>query len=223
MKLARPALAIAVGAAMIVTGTAQAKVKPKPPKPVCNLVTDGTGDAHVVGPDPSVDAWDITSADIAADKKNITVVIRVKKLAKTAPTSAPTGMRWRFGFTAEDIPFSFGAHTDATGAVSYDAAYTDPIKGGQLYGGGVTGTFDTVKNEIHMTAPESLFASQATIKLGTVLSGLDASSGNEAAISDPTGKVVNGALLRVYPPGGDDAPSDKTYKVGALSCVTPGK
>ena len=224
MKLTRPAIAVALGTALIVTGSAQAKVKPKPPKPVCNLLTDAPGDAALIGPpapDPSNDALDILSADVAADAKNVTAVIRVKKLAKTAPTFAPTGIQWRVGFTADDVVFSMAAHTNALGTEVYDASYKTTV-GGSLYSGGVTGQFDLAKNEIHITAPTSLFSAQATIKPGKVLSALTANTYIDVVVPDATGKFGGGTFASDGL-GIDSGTSDKTYKVGTLSCVTPGK
>ena len=222
MKFARPALAIALGASLIIAGTADAKAKPKPPKPVCNLLTDATGDANVLGVgDPSNDAIDVVGGDIAADKKLITAVIRVKKLAKTSPMS-PTGMLWSLDFTADDVVFSFAAHTDPTGAVAYQASYKTALQG-SLYDGGATGTFDLAKSEIHVTAPVSLLAAQATIKVGTVLSALAAKGSMDIVVPDPSKKVAAGGTIEDVSLGLDSAASDKTYKVGTLSCVTPGK
>lgn len=248
MKPVRPAVMLALLATVASAGLAQAKPKPKP-KPVCNLVTDKTGDANgkdtgaanpfplpvgpstspvpfpVVNAGPSSDALDITSADIAADKKRITAVVRVKKLAMTDPTSAPTGIRWSVDFTAEDIQFTLMAHTNPQGTPSFEASYFVPANGiGTLYGGGVTGYFNMAKNEIHITADNSLFAAQATIKPGAVLTKLDSSAGNEWVIPDPSKKVASGGVLLESTTGYvDTATGPKPYVVGTPSCVTPGK
>lgn len=245
MKLARPALAIALAGSVAGVGVAHAAAKPKPkPKPICQFLKDAVGDGNghdtagispfpinginspvpmpAVAGGPSTDALDITSADIAGDKKNLTVVIRTKKLA-AKDTSAPTGMRWALGFTAEETVFTLAAHTDPTGKISFDAAHYDPIKGGLLYGGGATGTFDTAKSEIHITVPTSLLATEATIKPGAVLSDVFVNAAPEVAIVDATGKVVDGAFFETTLTYSDTATAAAPFKVGTATCVTPGK
>jgi hypothetical protein len=243
VKLVRTAAACAVGFSLLVVSHAGAAAKPKP-KPACQVVSDVAGDGDgkdlngtspfPVGPvkspaslpvtsgGPTVDALDITSADVVADKRNITAVIRVKKLVKTVPTAGPLGLRWAVGFTADDMPFTFMAHTDPTGAVTFDAAYIDPTFGGALYGGLLTGSFDLAKNEIHITAPTSLLAPQATIKPGARLTALNANTGGELNIPDKTGKLGGGGIEEQTLYFADTASSTKTFVVGTPSCVTPG-
>lgn len=246
MKHVRTAVALAAVGALLASGAASAATKAKP---LCNLVADAAGDAaptlkdvifpieFTPAPIPpvqapagfpnvplgsSTDALDVLSADLAANKKHITAVIRLKKLASTAPTAAPSGMRWKFFWVADEVVFSMGAHADPTGAITFDAAYVDTLGRGNLYAGGVTGSFDTAKSEIHLSASPSLFA-QANIKVGSKLSKLNVLTGVEAAISDKTGRVTSGAIYRTYPVTHDTADTAKTYVVGTSSCVTPGK
>ena len=218
MKLVRLAVATALGASALVA--VQANAASKPP---CKIVTDAAGDAFLLlGAGPTSNSLDITSADIAADKKRVTVVIRVKKLAAMDPTFSPTGQQWTFGFAADGTSFDLTAFSDPVGATTFQASYSAPT-GGQIYGGGVTGAFDLAKNEIRMTAELALFAAQATIKTGTKFTALSASAGAIVAIKDPAGVLTQGALLTLNPPANDTATSAKTYVVGSKTCVAVGK
>jgi hypothetical protein len=170
---------------------------------------------------PSNDALDIVSADVAADPNTITGVIRVKKLAATS-AEAPTGMSWSVNFTIAGTPFSLSAYADPTGAVSYNGSYVDPKLGGQLYPGNLAGIFDTTKNEIHISIPTSTMAKQATVVNGTDISQINATTGPEILVPDPTGKL-GGTILTDVPNTVDQTANGKDYKVGTLSCVTPGK
>lgn len=193
------------------------------PKPVCNLVTDATGDTSVVpGGAVKDDALDITSVDIATDKKRVTTVVRVKKLA-ARPTSTPAGALWQADFTANGVVFSMSAHSLASGEIVYTSSYAGTA-GGSLYAGGTTGIFDLAKNEIRMTAPVSLFAGQANIAPGkTVISGLAGSTGAEFVIPDTPNSFFGSPILTYAPVPADEATGGKDYKAGTASCVKPGK
>lgn len=243
MKLIRLVVACAVGLSLLVAGHAGAAAKVP-----CMLITDPAGDANGIdtnyfnpfplpaGPPqkspvsfpvehagPSTDAMDITSADIGADKKTVSVLIRLKKLAKTAPAAAPPGIRWSFGFTADSTEFTFAAHSDPTGRVFFDAAYQTPTTG-TLYDGGVTGVFDLAKSEIHIIVPASLLAAQATIKPGLAVTAMKVVVSPEATLPDPSRKVAAGGTIFEDTLGNtDSAVSAKKYVVGARTCVTPGK
>lgn len=216
MKLTRAAIAVTLGVSALAAGHASAATKAKP---VCNLITDDAGDANLIGPDPNHDALDILSADLATDKKNVTAVIRVKKLATTDPTIAPTGMRWQLSFTQDGEIIALAAHASATGVITYDGSYkTTAEKTGHIYTGGFTGTFDATANEIHITAPVSLLSGQATLKPGTMLSDLAADAYSDVSVQVPQAGVGAADAIPI-----DTATSAKPYAAGTPSCVTPGK
>lgn len=171
---------------------------------------------------PSSDVLDITSADVAADKKWVTAVIRVKKLAPTAPTAAPTGITWFVTFTADSTDFVVAAHTDPTGAVYFDAAY-QTVTGGSLYAGGPIGKLDLVRNEVRIHVPTDVMAAQATVKPGLRITNIAAGAANEIAVFDKANLLVNGGIFEWAPINTDVASTKKSYVVGAKSCVTPGK
>lgn len=225
MKIVRPVVALAALGCLAGGVSAQAAGKP-----VCKLVTDPSGDANGINlgsPVPATSggsstlAMDITSVDVASDKKNITTVIRVNKLAATA-SSAPTGMSWNAQFTVNATTFYFAAHANPLGTITYDAAYQSTGVNSLYAPGSVTGTFDTAKNEIHISAPIDLLT-QEVIKPGTKITGIAASTGQEVAIPDAAGVFGGGAVLEGNINIADEASGTKSYLSGTRSCVVPGK
>ena len=218
-SLIRPLLALTVCAGLAgVTGLGSASAAAP-----CNLVKDPAGDTSVLpGGVVKDDALDITSVDVATDKKRITSVIRVKKLA-ARPTSTPGGALWQVNFSANDVVFSMSAHSLASGEIVYTSSY-EMAAGGSLYPGGTTGVFDLAKNEIRMTAPLALFGSEANIRSGkTVISGLSGNTGVEFVIPDTPNRVFGSPILTYAPISADETTGGKDYKAGTASCVPVGK
>jgi hypothetical protein len=221
MSVLRPTLAVALCASVVAGGAAVAAPKVAP---VCNLVQDAKDDTFALryqetihdlgGPGlygPAEPALDIVSADVAADAKTITAVIRLNKLAKSA-ASAPGGLSYRVQFSApgeSDENMYLSAAT--TGTTDTFVAGTRAITANlSTKLADATGVFDLAKNEIRISAPLATFAAQG-VKAGVPLSfsGLDQTS----ARLTPTGTSSFADVAR----------SEKTYKVGAPSCVVPGK
>lgn len=210
MRLVRPAVCLALTGALIGAGVADAAIKK--PKPVCNLITDAAGDATattLVTAGPNDAALDVLSADIAADAKTITAVIRIAKVSETAQT-APTGYHVVFNFTAPGAAnplymqyFSGNAALKS----GFDYGFDDPTQGLTSLGDGF-GVIDLAKNEIRISAPLNGFDAQGGVKKNNKLSGLSVQGTRD---------------LVVLLPYSDIASSDKVYAVGALSCVRPGK
>lgn len=240
MKLIRLCTAIAVGLSLALVGPAVAAAKVP-----CKLITDAPGDAYPINSahihdtiqtevpvnvpafppvtqGPSSDVLDVLSADLATDKRTITAVIRVKKLAITAPSAAPTGISWFMNFSADGADFKFAAHTDPTGAQYFDASYS-AATGGSLYGGGVTGKLDLAKNEVRISAPVSLLANQATIKRGVKITKISAGAANEVAVFDKTARLTDGGIFEWAIINADRAVTSKSYIAETKTCVTPGK
>ena len=211
MKLARPALAVALVAAVATSGVATAAVKKPAPKPVCNLITDDAGDASLQPPVPSDDSLDIVGGDLASDGKNVTAVIRVKDLAATSP-GAVTGRNYYFLFelpTAEN-PVYFSYEEDATGGVGkFGALVPDDSTGVGTYtsSGDAVATVVADKNEIHLTVPVSALAALGKMGKGVKASNLSIST-----------TLVRGVLVATI----EDA-TGKSYVAGSKSCVTPGQ
>lgn len=189
------------------------------PKPVCNLIEDDKGDtfalrsqdsAGVFG--PQEDALDMVSGDLASDSKTLTGVIRVAKLSKSAATS-PVGLSFR-------LQFSLPTQTDANlymtanvigGAETFAIGVRDDLTNTSTKLADVKGIFDVAKSEVRIFAPIAAFKPAADIKPGSKLT---------FAGWDQTSSRPSGAGPSVF---ADVALSEKSYVVGAKSCVTPGK
>lgn len=205
----RTSLALAAVTSLALGGAAVAAPKAKP---VCNLLKDDKGDgtAFLVGSGtPSDPAWDIVSADIASDGSKLTTVVRVDKLATSAPTS-PGGVQWRFNFTVGDATLYTSVRADTALGVTGSYGYVENIS---MTLGTATPVLDTAKNEVRITVPLSGFSEQAVIKkTGTTLGGLSASAG----------RFYNLGAVTASEPS-DTATGAGSYVTGTKSCVVPGK
>ncbi|MBC7373347.1 MAG: hypothetical protein H7323_05090 [Frankiales bacterium] len=198
-----PRLALAL--ALAVTGVTAFGASAAPaPKPVCNLITDPTGDVTV----PSANL-DIVSADIASDARRLTGVIRVSKLA-TSDGTAPTGVAYSFYFKlpgsavqyyllASVEPAPVGATTFEFGTVETGNSLT-PI-------GPATGVIDLAKSEVRITAPTTL--GSVKVKPGSKIVSLQAFTQRRFVV------LLSGA-------DSTELDESKTYTAGTRSCVTPG-
>jgi hypothetical protein len=211
MKLFRPVVCLAAAASLAAAGTAVAATKPKP-KPVCKLVTDAAGDASLstAAPiPPNEPGLDITSADIAANAKVLTAVFRLASLE--TPSTAPFGysavMYFNVPTSDNALYFRYG-NSPLTGPVAEFGWDNPAADGGLTPLGDAAVVVDQAKKEVRMSAPLKGFVDQATIKLGTKITGLTVNTSRDLV-----------ALL-VY---ADLAESAKSYVVGQPSCVVPGK
>ena len=209
MKLARPALCLALVASVTAAGAAGAVTKPKP-KPVCNLITDPKGDSSLTTAQqmpPAEDGLDVVGGDIAGNAKKLTAVIRLASVA--APQTAPLGYGAVYTFRAPDsttdLYFRY-ASSPAFGKTA-EYGYDDPTNGLTPLGDADV-IINTAKNEIHLTAPTNGFDGHGTIKAGTKLSEMTIKTSRD------------GVAFLLY---ADEALASKSYAVGTLSCVTPGK
>jgi hypothetical protein len=209
LKLARPALCLALVASVSAAGAAGAVTKPKP-KPVCNLITDPKGDSSLTTAQqlpPAEDGLDVVGGDIAGNAKQLTAVIRLASVA--VPQSAPLGYGTVYTFRAPDsttdLYFRY-ASSPAFGNTA-EFGYDDDTNGLTSLGTADV-KVDTAKNEIHLTAPTSGFDGHGTIKPGTKLGEMTIKTSRD------------GVVFLLY---ADEAAASKSYTVGTLSCVTPGK
>ena len=204
MRLVRPALALALAGSLAGAGFASAAVKPTP---VCNLVTDETGDGLV-----DQGTLDIVSADVATDGKTLTTVVRIAGTDLSKGT-IPTGAKIQFTFTVDDQSLFTGVTYDpVNGLDGYWGHQGDT--GGDIEGAAAP-VVDAAKHEVRLSVPASAF-STATIKKGTELKDLAANA--DVIVATP--KTVLQGNLRPF--SNDSAESDKTYKAGTLSCVKLG-
>lgn len=201
----RPVLALALVGVVATTGLAGAatKPKPKPVKPVCNLVTDPAGDVTVAS-----DNLDVVGGDLASDAKGITGVIRVKKLAATDGT-APSGFAYNFRFkvTGSDKQYYLLASSEPSpiGALTFEYGTINATN--QLTAtGAAKGVLDTAANEVRMTAPLDL--GDGKVKPGTKFTDLQAITQRRFVV------LLSGSDSTVIDPS-------KTYSAGAPSCVKP--
>lgn len=212
-------------AGSLLTGAASAAPQPKP---VCQIVKDGKGDAKYnnVPGDGSVD---ITSADVASDGKNITGVVRVDKLTHPNP-QAPFGQAWFVKFSVKGAPeilfLSARAYPHATTFV-YGYTAPDPNTGiNTSYTlGEAKGMLDMAKNEVRFWVDAAGFkTAKANIVKGTKLSGVGADTwriaGQGVVPSQQVGpvRVPFGGFLLPF-----DAAEGGSYVVGTKSCVALGK
>lgn len=209
-RLARPALCLALAASLTAAGVAAAATRPKP-KPVCNLITDPSGDANgFVVTDtglpvpPSNDNLDVVSADIASNAKTITAAIRLKALGEDA--TSPAGSTVYFNFFVNGKQQYLNADLDGSGGATYSYGDFTGANGGRAQIAETTGVLDTAKKEIRISAPANGF--KEAIRPGTKLTDLS---------------VLAQRLFVVFTPSADAAESSKVYSSGALSCVKPGK
>lgn len=208
-RLLRPALTAGLLGVLATAGLAGAA----PAKPVCNLVQDVKGDGTgflFTDQDylPNDANLDLVSGDIATDAKTITAVIRTDQLALSDPNS-PTGRAYYANFTVGDKELYLAVRLDATGAGTFTGGY---IENTRTSLGAATGVVDVQKKEVRISAPLSLFASQATIKPGTKILDLNLLAQRYVGAAGP------GAT-----PSADEAVGGKTYTAGARSCVAVGK
>jgi len=210
--------ALALVASVVLSGgaanaTTKHKAVKKPPPPVCNLIKDLESDSgplvaqgQTTGYDQSLD---IVSADVASDGKNLTAVIRLKKLTEftnTAPdTNSPLGREWQFNLVI-NVTHNYGL-----------AAFDGPF-GKNFTTGADGGVFDYAHNEIRITQPVS--ALPFALPKGTPMSTLTATAYSVLQL-DPAAGFGNATILSQ-----EDTAAAKPgtkYSAGAASCVKVGK
>jgi hypothetical protein len=97
------------------------------PKPVCHLITDGTGDgtSHSVGVISS-SALDITSGDVATGKKTVALVLRVVTTNVANDPWAHLGYSWSMKFEVLGTSYAVIRRltTNTDGSVTYKDSLT---------------------------------------------------------------------------------------------------
>jgi hypothetical protein len=222
----RRALPLTALVALAMTGTPAFAA----PARACLLVKDPAGDTQSPAPDRSLDAQlDITSADVATDKKNVTVVLRLAALTAADPAN-PQGRVYEFDFTAQEKNFIVMGSL-LPGGNSYNVFISDTRfeegKGGARAATGIgsaTGVVDVVAKEVRITAPLTVFDKHANLRGGTLYylsawtyraNGMSAQPSLEQAKIEITSSVGVGV---------DEAWGRKSYyKAGSASCVRPGR
>lgn len=117
------------------------------PKPVCNILTDASGDS-------SPNALDITSADIATGKTQVVGVVRVKSMQTESEPTRLLGLKWTLAYQIAGTDYSFAMERTSNGLTSTDTASSMVA--------GETGPVPTLKvdaTSITWTIPRSVVAS----------------------------------------------------------------
>jgi hypothetical protein len=212
-----------VASAVIAAGLAgAASAATLPPAKVCNIIKDGSGDAHPFGVSvaPSAKSLDITSGDVASDGKLTTAVIRVASLG-TDP-SAPLGQEYTVNFElpgGTNTVFLSYLKTPNTAIFSW-GHISVTATGSKLSSndGAAKGVVDTAKKEIRITVPSSVFALYGKkLVPGSKLTGIAATT------YQYNGFYINDPLYAASTPQVDVATAAKSFVVGTASCVTPVK
>ena len=207
---ARVVLAGALGVSLLAAGGALAA-----PKPVCNLLTDPEGDAMFLGAAPNDRSLDLRSADVAADAKTLTGVLRLDAFSAVSPTS-PLGRGYYILFNAPGAKAPLYLNVQITPDVTrytWGTRETLPSGSGRyVRQGDATGAIDAAKNELRISVPLSAIGAVTKIKNGTKLSAITANS------TSVLGTSATGGLVATV----DDAESSKSYVTGTPSCVKPG-
>ena len=210
-------------------GIAAAAPKPKPVKPVCNLVSDPSGDAQVNGV-PGGAGDDIVGGDVASDGVTLTGVVRMAGLAANDPEWL-NGRSYFLEFTAPGSPdvLFVQARAYPTGVIySYGYSGVDPTSGiNTSYTlGQATGVIDVAKKEVRVSAPVKGFVDGAKAKLakGAKLSSIGSRVFRQGGQGLVPSQEVGGVRV---PLSGlnvllDDAVGS-SYVVGTPSCVAVGK
>lgn len=185
----------------------------------CRLLVDSTGDTTATQPTgtdpapggtlvPAEASLDLVSADLASNRRSVTAVLRVTHLSTPAPTS-PTGSSYLLTFVLNEMQFTLYALRDVTGLQQFlllpgTAVGTDAVM--------VNGTFDTLHNEVRISASLEDFKQL----------GGRANPGTQATGITAFTQRAFGAEGSYTFQNADAATAKRSYRLGSPSCVTPG-
>lgn len=217
MRVTRPALCLALVGSLTAAGAASAvtKPKPKPVKPVCNLVVDAKGDGKgLLNNDAGLD---IVTADIASDTKNVTAVIRLAAAPVGAVNpDAPEGAAYYLSFVVPGakFPLYLTAQSDLSGKYAFNMGDVEATPtGGSLYTNKTGAVKGTIKGSvITLSIARGVLGTLGDVKPGVKVSDIAAN------VFYPVEVPMVGGLLEPA----DDASARKSYTAGAPSCVKPG-
>jgi hypothetical protein len=207
---------MSVGAAL--SGSALAS-SPGP----CPFITDAAGDqtpvlGRTTSPDPTPGATslDLRSADITADDKSLSVVIRVTNLRDVDPVY--TGHVYNFYFRAEAGQFALTANLAADGdkfTIASGPVATGDDAPAMTGLGEIKGVVDTGRHEIRMSVPRTLLSRNGAV--GGV-SALKVYAGREVQTNRVNGPVIYAEHIGVLN-NEDEASTTHAYRVGKRGCV----
>jgi hypothetical protein len=205
-------LATAAVAVALVAGDAgfalAAKAKPKPPPPVCQQIKDDTGDSFFLSPtnpaaQPTSDAYDIVSADIATGKRNLVAAIRLKTLERDEYSSLGVTyiIEWDAGGTTHQL--AYREYMDGTAP---NAKFLSDKTGNAIYAPTVPVAVNPSTSTITFTVPRKM--DPALKKAGATLTNFKVSAGIGNNRSNSHGQSPF-----------DYAESTKKYKDGTATCL----
>lgn len=187
----------------------------------CHYVVDPKGDfRHVQDPTPADDHYvspdlDIVSADVATNKRWLTVAVRLASLRQIAP-DAPTGRRYEMAFTVGGTPYSLHA------VIAPDGEDASVFENG-VGAGTASAVWDFANAEVRISAPVTSFpglAKRQAVKDITVVAGHHYGSGGGSLPTPAVG--VHWGHAGVYH-AIDTAKTQRAYVPGTASCVAVGR
>ncbi|HVE98538.1 MAG TPA: hypothetical protein VNA12_05095 [Mycobacteriales bacterium] len=177
----------------------------------CTVIIDPSGDATdaSMGPvapppgapaPPNDDYLDLLSAGLASDGEFVTTTLRMKAMG--LDVTSPHRSFWTVYFQVGAQKLSLHASTSPVGLWNY--WWFNEATGDN---GDATGTVDTARNEIRMTAPAE--ALSPLLRRGAKLTAINVRTGRFLPIG-------LGAFMTV-----DSAATEKPHVVGSRSCLKP--
>ena len=216
----RRSVTAALALLLALAGTARADA------PSCRLVVDPQQDDYAVrdaGPSGvSVASLDIVSADVAADSRDVTGVIRVRSLALPDP-GTPSGVAYDVGFRYDGRHFVLKADRTADGTSRFSVITDGELgEGSGLVIAHVDGVFDEDASEIRITSPRSVFTQVRRLRDGRPMEQPWAVSYRTSGMSEFPASPTSERRGFTVSADADNAVSDTAYAVGAPSCVRVG-
>lgn len=192
------------------------------PRAACHLITDPAADVEVAGAaaydDPRID---LLSADVGADRRQLTTVVRVADL--DAAGQPDHGLHWRLEFHVDDVEYHVAAERLADGdrfvvrrLVVVNPGDADVVNLTELEPvATVAGVFDTVRNEVRVAVPLSVFTGHA-MRPGTRLTHLKAYGQLDLGSTRDAHAPVETSIE-------DKAETDRVLVLGTRTCARPGR
>lgn len=201
-------VAVLLAGTLLVSGTAAAAA-PASVSSGCPLLVDARDDATGAGSVgvslPNDPHLDVVSADLDTHGGTVTGVIRLTELGAVDPL-APTGRTYYLNFSAPGAELYLSAAVHPIGEVLYRAGVRDSARRTLST---VSGTLDTARAELRITAPVTAFGPYAKrLSPGRVLQRIDVLT--QRLVATPqTGGVTLTA---------DAATTGRTHVVGSRGC-----
>ena len=222
----RTTIAVAAGA-LIAGGFAASSPADAKAQLSCHLVRDAANDTHIGTPQAAVPsdepALDILAADVAVDRRWVTVAVDVRSLEQSSNPAVVEGpWRWSVRFTAAGTTYIFHGRLGQGGVfgeVLRTTVLDDSTDSSMDFGPMVRSTvhLDQQRRQVRMTVPRKALDPLGGVALGERLTGLHAYSWHEHTSYTEYFNQPGGEYDLA-----DKATSTASYVAGAASCVKPG-